>query len=172
MRTLIVFESMFGTTRRVAETVGAVLTACGPVDVVEVSEAPTEDVDLLVVGGPTHAFGMTRASTRTDAVRQGAGKGGSTDVGIREWLDQLPPQSGSPAAATFDTRVHKVRRLPGSAARGAAKVLRGLGYTLIVGPESFYVEDTPGPLTDSELERARRWADRLGSAAASGQKVG
>ena len=137
----------------------AVGEACGAtVDLVEVQDAPAavpEDVDLLVVGGPTHAFGMTRASTRKDAVTQGASGFGSADVGIREWLESLPSTDGR-AAAAFDTRVTKVRRLPGAAAHGAAKALRRHGYRLVLRPESFYVEDTPGPLIADELDRARR----------------
>jgi hypothetical protein len=167
MRTLVVVESMFGNTRQIADAVAGGLSSFGPVDVVEVHDAPAavrEDVDLLVVGGPTHAFGMTRASTRKDAVTQGARGSGSADVGIREWLESLPSTDGR-AAAAFDTRVTKVRRLPGAAARGAAKALRRHGYRLVLGPESFYVEDTPGPLIADELDRARRWGDRLGAAA-------
>lgn len=81
-----------------------------------------------MVGGPTHAFGMSRPSSRQDAARQGATHGG-TEPGLREWLAGVR-LDGVRSAAAFDTRVTKVRLLPGSAARGAAKVLRGRGVRL------------------------------------------
>ena len=63
--------------------------------------------------------------------------------------------------AAFDTRVDIVRRLPGSAAKSAAKVARKRGYRLVTRPESFYVEDTPGPLLEGEVQRAEVWGAQL-----------
>jgi hypothetical protein len=167
MRTLIVFESMFGNTARVARAVaeGFARSAGEPtlVDVGDAAEVPVAGYDVLVLGGPTHAFSMSRRSTRDDAVRQGASSGHAAR-GIREWLDaQAADPAGSvrPPAAVFDTRVAKVRRLPGSAARRAAKSLRGLGYDLLDRPTSFYVTDVDGPLLDGEEDRARAWGDAL-----------
>lgn len=161
MSTLVVHESQWGNTRAVAEAVADALP--GDVECVDVGAAPSSlpvDVDLLVVGGPTHAFSMSRASTRRDAAKQGA-EPGHGDTGIREWLEALSPADGL-EVALFDTRVAKVRLLPGSAARAAAKVVsrRHLGHVRSV--QSFYVEDSPGPLVPGELERARKWARGLG----------
>jgi len=125
----------------------------------------SESFDLLVLGGPTHAFSMTRPSTREDAFRQGATQG-STTIGLREWLEHLFGGSHSELVATFDTRVAKVRHLPGSAAKGAAKIALKLGYEVAVPAESFYVEDVRGPLLEGELSRARAWGERLGAQAA------
>jgi hypothetical protein len=169
VQSLIVVESMFGNTRQIAEAVATGLASCGSVDVVEVADAPgtvPDEVDLLVVGGPTHAFGMTRDSTRKDAVRQGAPVDAGRDTGrLREWLSGLPRAEPARMAAAFDTRVEKVHHLPGSAARGAAKALRRRGYRLVVEAESFWVHDTPGPLINDELHRASGWGERVGSAA-------
>ena len=159
MKALIVVESSFGNTRDVAD---AVASGLGDAEVLDVGSAGTRvdaGVDLLVVGGPTHAFGMSRPGTRADAVRQGA-TGSAEAPGIREWLARLEAP-GSLAFATFDTRVEKVRHLPGSAARGAAKVLRRRGLRPVTGAESFFVVDTPGPLADGELARARAWGALL-----------
>lgn len=161
MRAFVVYESMYGNTQRVAEAIGQALAAAGEVTVVDVASAPTrlpDRVDLLVVGGPTHAFGMSRSATRQQALATG---GRSTDLqtGIREWLGALRVGSPAPLAATFDTRV-KVPMLPGSAANAAARVLRQLG--LNVGDrESFYVEDQDGPLREGELDRAATWGRGL-----------
>jgi len=90
---------------------------------------------------------------------------GSKDVGVREWLEQLPKGRRAGLVATFDTRVDKVRHLPGSAAKGAAKTARTLGFKAAAKPESFYVRDVAGPLLEGELDRARDWGERLGAAA-------
>ena len=160
MSALVVVESMWGNTRAVADVVSKGL---GPdAAVVDVSEAPAtvpDGVDLLVVGGPTHAFSMSRARTRHDAVERGAGEA-TEESGIREWLDQLPP-SEHIDVATFDTRVAKVRRLPGSAAKAAGKEVKHHHLGHLVATESFYVDDMEGPLLDGELERAEQWGAHL-----------
>lgn len=168
MKALVVVESMFGNTRKVAEAVAEGLRGTFSVEVVGAHEAHaplTELVDLLVVGGPTHAFSMTRGNTREDAVRQGASSDAAT-VGIREWIDRLHAGPHSEMVATFDTRVGKVRHLPGSAAKSAAKALRKLGYASVVPPESFWVTDVAGPLLEGEVDRARTWGEQLATAAA------
>lgn len=121
MRALVVYESMFGNTRAIAEAVAAGLEAHLPVLVREVSGAPIvldEDVRLLVAGGPTHAFGMSRARTREQGSQRGGPGTSATGLGIREWLGQVR-RPGDVAAATFDTRANRPR-LPGSAARARA----------------------------------------------------
>ncbi len=168
MRALIIVESIFGNTRRIADAVAAGLAEQGQVDVVEVGDAPdglAEDVDLLIVGGPTHAWSMSRAATRSGAVQQQPDRARSLDRGIREWLDSLPSTS-KVAAAAFDTRLDKSRWMTGSAARAAAKQLRRHG-SRVVAVESFRVAGTPGPLCDGETDRARQWGAALGREHAS-----
>jgi flavodoxin len=162
MKALVVYESMFGNTEEVARAVAEGLTSHVEVELADVGESPTVPADcaLVVVGGPTHAFSMTRPETRADAVRQGAAPR-STAVGIREWLATLSQGPRSARVATFDTRVERVRRLPGSAARRADRVARKLGYTRMIEPESFYARDVKGPLVTGERDRARAWGERL-----------
>ena len=156
-RALVVYESMWGNSERVARAVADGVREVMPVSVVEATKAPTDlaDTDLVIAGGPTHAFSMSRVSTRRDARSQGAPLG-SVESGVREWLESLPSERGRWFAA-FDTRVTKVRHLPGSAARSAARASRRHGFTGAVDPESFYVLDVDGPLADGELERAHLW---------------
>jgi len=162
-RALVVFESMFGNTRTVAEAVAEGLSSRLMTDLVEVSHAPSripEDVTLVVVGGPTHAFGLSRSGTRQDAATQTDEPLVSPAGGLREWLDAVKwPRSGVDAAA-FDTRIDKPR-VPGSAARGAEKRLRRRGFRVAVPAESFYVTGTKGPLVLGEPERACRWAEQV-----------
>lgn len=167
MKSLIVYESLWGNTAEVAHAIGGALGADASVDVVDVSDAPcvpASDVDLLVVGGPTHTFSMSRPDTRKEAVTRGASSG-PPGIGIREWISDLPDVRDGRLIALFDTRVEKVRRLPGSAARKAARRMRRLGYALVVDAESFYVCDVEGPLVAGELDRAGEWGRRLGSLA-------
>jgi hypothetical protein len=162
MSILVVYESMWGNTRAVAEAVARGMGSDADVHLVEVSDAPDQlpdDVRMLVVGGPTHAFSMTRETTRADAVRQGAAAE-HAGRGIREWLDALPAEDGLDVA-TFDTRITKVRRLPGSAARAAGKQVRRHHVGRLVDTESFYVDDTDGPLHAGELDRAEAWGTTL-----------
>jgi hypothetical protein len=166
MHALVVYESMFGNTRRIAEAVAEGLATATEVRIVEVGSAPAlvgEDVSLLVAGGPTHAFGLSRASTRRSAAEQAGGPLVSAGPGLREWLAGLRTSSARLGVAAYDTRVHKPR-LPGSAARSVARRLRAAGVRQVVPAESFYVTGTRGPLVAGEVERARRWGERLASA--------
>lgn len=155
---LVVVESVFGNTRRIAEAIAHGLSAATTeVRLVDVADAPSElgQVDLVVVGGPTHGFGMTRPSTRRSAARQSGVPAAAT--GLREWLDTLPGGTGD--MAVFDTRVAPPRT-PG-ASRGVARRMQRLGYRLVVQSETFRVMDVEGPLCDGELERARTWGEVL-----------
>ncbi|EID52422.1 flavodoxin family protein [Saccharomonospora xinjiangensis] len=163
MRSLVVYESMFGNTRAVAEAVAEGLG--DDVRIVEVGDAPTEvgaDVDLLVIGAPTHAFGLSRPSTRDDAAQR-AHKAGtrflSRSDGVREWLERVRV-TAPVGLAVFDTKVDKPR-LPGSAAKKVAKQLRGAPVEPVAAPRHFLVADALGPLIDGELDRAREWGSRL-----------
>jgi hypothetical protein len=166
MRALVVFESMFGNTEKVAGAVAHGLQLVGvDTGLLEVSAAPPHlaaDLDLLVVGGPTHAFGMSRASTRADAVRQGAPSERAT-TGLREWLESVEVDTEhAPMLAGFDTRATKVRWLPKAAGPSAAHAGRRRGLEQLARPCGFLVEDIRGPLVDHELERAVAWGRQLG----------
>ncbi len=160
MRALVVFESMFGNTEEVARAVaeGLELGGCASAQVVRVDRAPLQvpgDVDVVVVGGPTHAFGMSRPSSREEAERQGA-PGDESERGLREWVGVVQA-APSVRFATFDTRIDKVRRVPGSAAHQASRHLRRRGFRLASGPTSYYVTGTAGPLGGHETGKARQW---------------
>jgi len=161
---LVVYESFFGNTQRIAHAVaeGLRLEGISPT-VHEVSTADPADVvrfEALVVGGPTHAFGLSRESTRADAERRD-GSAHRPGPGLRDWLGRLSAPRSSLAAA-FDTRAEKVRHLPLSAAHTAARILARRGYTLVSKPTGFTVQDVEGPLSSGETERAVAWGRSLG----------
>jgi hypothetical protein len=164
VKALVVYESMFGNTEQVARSVATGLAKHMDVQVRAVDDdrsGISDSVDLIVVGGPTHAFSMSRLNTREDAVRRGATRGRET-IGIREWIDRLQTKSHPQLVTTFDTRVKTVEHHPGSAARAAARAARHHGFARATKPQSFYVEDISGPLVDGELTRAEEWGNRLG----------
>ncbi|NTV39504.1 MAG: flavodoxin [Demequinaceae bacterium] len=167
MTSLVVYESMFGATKALAEEIAQTLASRGQARVVEVGALAAEgaeipaDVDLLVVGAPVHAFGMSRASTRRDAAKEGLPVISAT-IGVREWLDDLVVRPGL-RCATFDTKV-LTPRLPGSAAKSIDKHLRSAGAVRACAPRTFSVRGKSEGLVDGELDAARAWANTLASA--------
>jgi hypothetical protein len=168
MKAMVVYESLYGNTAAIADAIAAALDERGfeaearPITSVE--PVDVADVDLLILGGPTHAHGMSRESTRkagaTDAKNRYAEP--TRDPGLREWIPRLP-LGGGRAAAAFDTRFDKAVLLTGSAAKGIARRLEGRGYHLAAEPESFFVT-TQGHLEEGQSERAAAWGARLSQA--------
>jgi hypothetical protein len=155
MTAYIIYESMFGNTADVAEAVATGVAASLPVELVEVGDAPMiRDLatDLLIVGAPTHALGLSRPRTRDEAVER-AGQVVSDGRLMRDWIDSRSALSLSVAA--FDT--HVTPPIPGSAARTMARLLTRRGCTLVADPMSFRVAGTDGPMVYGELERAAEW---------------
>ncbi|SFE49893.1 flavodoxin family protein [Blastococcus tunisiensis] len=170
-RALVVYESVFGDAKKIALAIAEGLAARLQVDVASARDAPHQvpgDVRLLVVGGPTHAFGMPKESTREGAVTQYGAEIPDTGLGLHEWLDraQLPPHVN---AAAFDTRMDHpklITRLD-HASKTEEKLLRGLGATLAAPAEHFFVTDAKGPLVEGEEDRARQWGTALGELVAA-----
>jgi hypothetical protein len=165
MKIVVVYESMFGNTRTIAEAIAEGLDGTGEVLLGTVDElAPGEVVDarLIIAGGPTHGHGMARQDAhRTVAANASYAKYGPVlagDESLRGWLDRLPV--GRAAAAAFDTRLDKPKWLTGSAAAKIARRLRAKGYP-VVGTESFLVVGGGGPLAGGERERAAAWGRAL-----------
>ena len=176
MRAVIVYESMYGNTHLVADAIGAGLGSTFDVRVVPVSQATPEilaDARLVVVGGPTHAHGMSRAATRKAAV-EGADKPGSPleldpdapGPGLREWFGALGRYPAK--AAAFDTRLHGRPAITGQASKGVARLLRAHGFDVIAEPESFLVTKE-NRLEPHETARAREWGAGLAAGFAPSQ---
>jgi Flavodoxin len=170
MRAVVVYESMYGNTHLVADAIGAGLGPVFDVSVVPVSQvspAVLADADLVVVGGPTHAHGMSRAATRKAAV-EAASKPVSPlklepdalGPGLRDWFGTLGHYPVK--AAAFDTRMHGPAALTGRASKGVARLLREHGFDVVVEPESFLVTKQD-QLDPEETTRARDWGTNLAS---------
>ena len=167
MRAVVGYESMFGNTRHVAEAIAEGLGDRLDVRVVpigELTDDDLDDLDLLVLGAPTHVHGLPRPSTRQDAVRQASAPGDPREVedratgpGVREWLDAHPALHQR--VVVFDTRVAMSPVLTGRASKGLGRRLRRAGADEVAS-ESFLVakDDT---LLPGELERATDWGSEL-----------
>jgi hypothetical protein len=173
MRAVVVYESMYGNTHQIADAIGAGLRTAFDVRIVPVSQADPEilsGADLVVVGGPTHAHGMSRAATRKAAV-QAADKPvgglkvepGALGPGLREWLGALGRYPVK--AAAFDTRMHGPAALTGRASKGADRLLRAHGFDVVAKPESFLVT-RQDRLDPQETTRARDWGAGLAASIA------
>ncbi len=153
MRALVVYDSYFGNTEKVAQEIGRALGDDVPVKHpgdVEAEEFP--GLDYLIVGSPTRAFRPSDA--------------------VKDFLRDIP--SGGlkgVKVAAFDTRIAKedtenpVLRFMvsvfGYAAKPIADRLVRKGGELVGEPTGFIVLGTEGPLKDGELERAASWAASL-----------
>lgn len=173
MRTVIVYESMFGNTRVIAEAIGRGLGPDNETVVVPVAQAHLallDGVDLVVVGGPTHVHGLSRTSTRRSA-REAAHKPGSgltmdpsaEGPGLRDWFAALGLADA--AAAAFDTRLDGPALATGRASKIIARLLRQHGFALAAKPESFLVTKD-NHLRVGEEDRAWEWGRQLAVQAA------
>jgi len=176
MNALVVYESMFGNTRAIARAIGEGIAGSGSgIEAMARNVADTDpdalEVDLLVVGGPTHMRRMTSPRTREMRARSGAKAPGSwaTDkehwesavlVGVREWLARLPRAPEGGQAAAFDTRLAYVPVV--GAGPQIVLGLRSRGYRVDERPRCFFVESPQGPLRPGEHERAVAWGAALG----------
>lgn len=155
MNALVVYDSVFGNTQKVAQAIAEGLGRQANVRLVR-PEAIDADgwagLDLVVVGSPTRGFRPTE--------------------GLAALLKDLPAGAlQGRRVAAFDTRI-RVEDIPqaplrfmvktgGYAAKKIADRLKKAGGEEIAPPEGFYVEDTEGPLEPGETERAAAWGARL-----------
>ena len=146
MHTLVVYDSQFGNTQKIAETIAEAVKPRSSVRLVALTDLLPADfgsVDLLVVGGPTQRHGISAR--------------------MRQFMDGLTARVGSGLmAAAFDTRYRMPVALSGSAAKTIARRLQRKGIPLAARPESFFVtRTTPTSLVAGETQRAVHWADEL-----------
>jgi len=143
MKVLVVYDSVYGNTEKIAGAIARALASSGEVKVLRASEVNQSDlkpVDLLVVGSPT--------------------QGGRQTPAIKEFLGKIPANAlKNVAVASFDTRLRtRLVGVFGYAAGRIAEILRDKGAQLAKPPEGFIVSGREGPLKDGELERAAVWA--------------
>ena len=143
MKALVVYDSTYGNTEKIAKAIGAAISGevkvqrAAEVDVVELNS-----YDLLIIGSPT--------------------QGARPMPSVVELLSKIPESTlkGKNFAA-FDTRI-AMAKLFGVAAVRIAKNLKEKGAVAVVPPEGFSVTAEKAPkLKEGELERAAAWAKTL-----------
>lgn len=149
---LIIFDSAFGNTAKIADAIGEVLEDTRVINVSEVSDDDLDDLEFLFVGSPTRVFRPTPA--------------------IMNFIKGLGPKALSGVkAAVFDTRIpieqtdsgflKMLIKILGYADVKIAKALMKAGADLPIENGGFGVSGTEGPLIDGELERAQDWARQI-----------
>lgn len=147
MKALVIYDSVFGNTEKIALAVGEAAGA-QVVKVGALQAGALAGVELLLVGSPTRGFRPTE--------------------GIQKFLKGLPKGSlAGVAVGGFDTRmdVKEVKNrvltfmesIFGYAAEPIDKALVKCGGRQIIKPAGFFVHGSEGPLWDGELERAKEW---------------
>ena len=156
MKTLVIYDSFFGNTEKIAQAIGDALGAPADVRVLRVGEVKPEQLGgngLLIVGSPTRGFRPTPA--------------------VAEFLKGIPAGAlKGVKVSAFDTRIaledikspvlRTMVKIGGFAAKPIADGLKKKGGELAAAPEGFFVEGQEGPLKEGELERAAAWAKRSG----------
>jgi len=161
MNALVIYDSVFGNTEKIAQAIAAALgTQAIPVSQADAGQLT--GLDLLVVGSPTRGFRPTEGISK---LLNGLSK--NHLIGMR--------------VAAFDTRIvleeidSKALRFlvdkGGYAASTIAKTLAKKGGQLAAPGEGFYVTGEQGPLKDGELERAAAWVRKVQSGNAHGEKI-
>jgi len=151
MKILIVYDSFFGNTQEIAESIAGSFDSVGNIILKKVDEVSPEDIfyiDLIVIGSPTRKFGPSESITR--------------------FLKTIHPKSLNGVKVTaFDTRMaiedvtskflKFMMMIFGYAAKSIANKLVKKGGYLIAPPLGFYVNGMEGPLKEGEAERAGNW---------------
>jgi len=164
MSTLVVYASMYGNTRQLAEAIAGEIPGARVIAVGSVSDADLAAADRVIVGAPTHAFGMSRPSTRAQAevalrtAPELALEPDALGTGVREWLHRV--DLAGKQFAVFDTRAMPAP-LPHAAPRIHA-LARDAGGAPLARAESFRVT-RQNTLRPGELDRARAWGRQLAS---------
>jgi flavodoxin I len=144
MKILIVYDTLYGNTEKIARSIGGAFT--GDVKILKVGEANVSEmdsVDLFIVGSPT--------------------QGGRDTKPMQEFITQIPEATVRRLKiAVFDTRLAtKLVKLFGYAEQRINSALKSKGATFIVPSAGFTVKSAKGPLLDGELEKAAAWGKKI-----------
>ena len=153
MKVLVVYDSLYGNTEKIAQAIGKVLESNNEVKVQRVGETNVSElisINLLIVGSPTY--------------------GGRPSQPVKTFLDKIMHESlKGVKAASFDTGtptenqgffINNITKFFGRASPRIAKVLKEIGAD-IIGFQTFIVLGKEGPLREGELERAAGWAKEI-----------
>ncbi|MFA6553063.1 MAG: flavodoxin domain-containing protein [Patescibacteria group bacterium] len=152
MKSLVIYDSQFGNTEKIARAIGQALEVeTKVVRPNETNAAEVQSARLLIVGSPT--------------------QGGRATLSVQNLINSIPALGlQNIKVAAFDTRfeaknhglfIRLLVKTIGYAAEKISKMLANKGGQMAVTPEAFFVMDKKGPLKEGELERAAEWAKKL-----------
>ena len=147
MKGIVVYDTSYGNTKIIAETIAETLKESGiEVDLFHVKDAKklsANDYNFLVLGSPT------RMGTMSFAVRGFLGK-----VKSNEWVNK--------AFAAFDTELpDNLEKKEWSAAEKISTKLREKKMSELSPVMRAVVSGQKGPLKDGEVDRTREYAKQL-----------
>jgi flavodoxin len=150
MRILLVFDSKYGNTEKIAQAMNTALSQANEVSLVRAAESKDitfSNFDLIIVGSPTNGgWPSPLAKAFLEAIPDGALKGkkaGAFDTG------------STPDGEGFITKT--AIKVFGYAAPRTAKMLASKGAE-VLKYDTFYVRGMEGPIIEGEIERAQEWA--------------
>lgn len=136
MNAIVIFDTKFGNTEKVAKGIAEVLNTKA-VKASEIELSSLEEYDLVVVGSPTHAWNMSKD--------------------MKKFFNQLKGKSfQGKRAATFDTKYKS--RFAGSAAKKIQSKLKKLDFEIALEPISFIVTGNEGPLAEGEMDKTKAFS--------------
>lgn len=160
MKSLVIYDSAYGNTAKIAHAISASLQGYGTSDVKLIEEVSDDEVkaaDLIVIGSPTQAGRPTNSA--------------------QQFVSELLAEPfKNKKIALFDTRFEAhdqsvglriLMKTIGYAAPKMARTAQRKGLHVISEPIGFIVTDTKGPLKDGEAERAAAWATQLAQTSVS-----
>ena len=147
MKGLVVYDSSYGNTQKIAETIVETLRGSGvEADLFRVNKVKrltANDYTFLVLGSPT------RFGTMSFAMKLFLNK-----LKSREWMNKL--------FAAFDTEnLENIERKEGSAAEKIAEKLREKQMNQLLPVLKAIVSGMKGPLEEGEIERTREYAREM-----------
>jgi len=138
-KAIVIYDTQFGNTEKVARSLASGIKEQGvQADCVNVGAADVDELgryDLLVVGGPTIAFGVSKP--------------------VKDFLGKLEGiELRGKMAFAFDTKSRFI--FSGSAAKGIEGKLKALGMSIAKPYSSAIVKGTKGPLEEGTEETFKR----------------
>lgn len=138
-KAIVIYDTIYGNTEKVAKALASGMQEQGvqvdtvPVQKVEINKL--KEYDLLAIGGPTHAFGISKP--------------------VKDFLQKMKnAEIKGKKAFIFDTRLRI--RIAGSAAKKIEKELKKLQMNIIKSYSSAIVMKSEGPLEEGTEERFKK----------------
>ena len=155
MKAIVVYDSVFGNTEKIAQAIKVGLEAHADSQLLQARDVSAEtlrNTDLLVLGSPTRGF---RPTDVVSALLKGTASNALSRVKVAAFDTRFKADELNSATTRF------IVKTGGYAAKRIASQLEKAGGSLLAPPEGFYVEDIEGPLKEGEVERATAWAREL-----------